>query len=127
MSIKGVELESLRAVRIETEEVLINYLDYKLMFNESSLFLMSHSCNNESFFEINSEFFNETKRIIESLNNNKSFILFINISNSAWKVYNNQESVCLTQAILSRQEFNTPCGKGEIVYGSWKGEAPIKC
>ncbi|MBD3311855.1 hypothetical protein GF352_00110 [archaeon] len=108
----------------EPDEVLLNYLDYE--FDESMLFHITNQCANNSFFESN-EFLNTSREVIECLNNNNSFILFINISNNAWRVYNKQESVCLREARLSKYEFNTPCGEGVITYGSWKGEAPLTC
>jgi|GEM_PF-3026245 len=121
-------IESLRSVSLESEEVLINYLNYKpSLYNETNHLLITQQCNNHTFYEIDSYFFNETRRAIEWLNDNNSFIIFINISNNAWKVYNNQETVCLRQARLSKQELRTPCGDGYIIYGSWKGEAPLTC
>jgi len=126
--VRGSSIESIRSVSTESEEVLINYLNYRpLMYNETNSFMITHSCSNDSFFTSESYFFNESKRVIESLNNNNSFILFINISNNAWTVNNGQDSVCLREARLSRLELTTPCGNGVIIYGSWKGEAPVTC
>jgi len=127
LSINPTSTEPIKSQNMETEETLINYLKYKGAFNETNSFLITSQCNNETFFMQNEPFFNETKRVIESLNNNNSFILFINISTKAWSIYNNQESVCLREAKLARTKLETPCGQGEMIYGSWKGEAPLIC
>lgn len=122
---KNNSIESISAASIESEELLLNYLNYRFSgYNETMLFLITQQCSNQSFYQ---DFISKTRSVIEYLNNNNSFILFINISNSAWKVYNQQETVCLTEARLSEMVINTPCGTGKIVYGSWTGEAPITC
>ncbi|HLE06979.1 MAG TPA: hypothetical protein VI790_06500 [Candidatus Nanoarchaeia archaeon] len=117
----------IRALVIESEEVLINYLEYKpSVYNESFYFLFNELCFNESFFERNSYLFNESVRVIEALNGNMSFILYINISTGA-VIYNKQSEVCLESIKVSDIKLKTPCGTGLIVYGSWHGKAPLKC
>lgn len=119
--------EGVRALVVESEEVLINYLEYKpSLYNESFYFLTNELCFNGSFFARDSYLFNESVRVIESLNGNISFILYINIS-TGFVVYNKQSEVCLEQVKLADIKLSTPCGEGLILYGSWHGLAPVKC
>lgn len=120
-------LNELRIQSIEVEGTLINYLKHKpLEYNETISLLIKANCNNQSFYE--SDFFNnKTIEVIESLNDNNNFILLINISDNSWLIHNHQPSVCLKNARLAINEINTPCGQGIITYGSWSGEAPLKC
>lgn len=114
-------VEELRSDRIESEEVLLSYLNYKpIFYNESFSFLIK--VLDSSFFSEGSLLFNESVRVIECLNYNNSFILFVNSSYS-FIIYNKQESVCLSDAQLASYEFDGV----KIVYGSWKGEARLKC
>ena len=109
---RSINIESIRQSGIESEETLINYLNYRPeKYNESFSILIQSPAD----FSNGSYLFNESIRVIELLNNNNSFILYTNKLN----VYNKQETVCLKKARLAAY-------KG-VTYGSWKGEAPLKC
>ncbi len=110
-------------LRINNDELtLINYLNYtSRIYNESMLLIISAECSNNSFFSNNSLFFNESINIIESLNGGKQFILFIN-NTYEHEVYNNKSSVCLKNARLAMINFNSECGEGVIMYGSWSSD-----
>ncbi len=109
-------LFSARIAGVEAETTLINFLNYKVpKYNESFSFLIKKCVSfNDSYL------FNEGKRVIEALNNNKSFILFINETN---KIYNDVPQICLKKARLAYYVIKSDCGIKKVIYGAWrKGE-----
>ncbi len=104
---------SVRIFSVESEETLINFLNYRVPeYNESFSFLIRKCVSfNDSYL------FNEGKRVIELLNNNKSFILYINETN---KIYNDVPQVCLKKARLSYFHVMADCGEEIVIYGSWR-------
>jgi hypothetical protein len=119
--LKPVTTIQVRAQVIESELVLTNYLNYKpSKYNETFSLLLNQFSD---LFNKDSYLFNESVRVIKLLNNNNHFIVYANISNNELLIYDQQASVCLTQAQLSTYEFTN----GRLVYGSWKREADLKC
>ncbi len=117
LSVRTNSTEPISAQRLESESVLASYLEYKPgLYNESFAFLLE---NHPLLFSKDSYLFNESVRVIRLLNNNNHFIVYANISNNELVIYDQQASVCLAQAQLANYQG--------VIYGSWTGEAGLKC
>ena len=104
------------------ESPLPYYLNYtSKTYNETMGFLITYLCKDPFFVD---NIFEESVNVMHALNGNKSFILYIVIEDSSWRIYDKQPEVCLEEIDISRYDFNASCGQGYVLYGSWKGEAP---